>query len=107
MTEEEIAEASDTSTRHIQRLTNNEKQNVTMETVMQLCIGMKLPTTLAYALIEKSGNSFRANDKDFSYQFLLMGYNQRSLYDCNEFLSSVNQPLLGKTAKEMQKNQKF
>ena len=106
MTEEEISEAADISTRHIQRLRNDAEQNVTMETVMQLCIGMKLPTTLSYALIDKSGNSFRANDKDFAYQFLLTSYSNRSLYECNEFLDSLNLPLLGRTAKEMQKNEK-
>lgn len=103
MTEEQIAEASDLSTRHIQRLRKDDSQNATMETIVQLCIGMKLPTQLAMHLVEKSGNSFRANDKDFAYQFLLMGYNQQSLYDCNEFLKGVNLPLLGRAAKEEQK----
>lgn len=104
MTEEQIAEAADLSTRHIQRLRNNEDQNVSMETVVQLCIGMKLPTQLSMCLIQKSGNSFRSNNKDFTYQFLLMGYNQSSLYECNEFLKQFNLPLLGRTAKKEYKN---
>lgn len=100
LTEEQIAERSDLSTRTIQRLRNDDTQNVKLETVLQLCIGMKLPFQLSKALIERSGNAFKTNEQDFSYEFLITAYSGRTLYECNEFLRGIGQPVLGKTAKE-------
>jgi len=86
MKEEDLAEAAELSTRTIQRLRNNEPNNVTIETVMQLCIGMKLPPSLSYRLIQASGNSFLVNEQHIMYQFLLGSCYTNSVEDCNDKL---------------------
>lgn len=71
MTEEELAEAAEMSEKTIQRLRNNEPDNVTIETVVQLCIGMKLPLMLSNCLLRASGKSFMMTEQHLMYQFLL------------------------------------
>lgn len=99
MTEEDIAWAADLSTRQVQRLRNDDDQNPTMETVLQLSIAMSLPPALSFALMEKSGNTFQANDQDFLYRFLLESCYSYSLEKCNEILTGQGFTPLGKTAK--------
>lgn len=103
MTEEQIAEAADLSTRSVQRLRNDDTQNPSLETMIQLCIGMRLPSMISFALIEKSGNSFMKNGLHFTYQFLLTAYESQSLEACNSFLIGQGIAVLGRTAKEEQK----
>lgn len=71
MTEEELAEAADMSEKTIQRLRNSEPDNVSIETVVQLCIGMKLPPVLSGCLIRASGKNFMMTEQHIMYQFLL------------------------------------
>ncbi|HHX23538.1 MAG TPA: helix-turn-helix domain-containing protein, partial [Thermoanaerobacterales bacterium] len=58
MTEEKLAEAASISEKTIQRLRNDEPDNVTIETVVQLSIGMQLPPVLSSCLLKASGKSF-------------------------------------------------
>lgn len=51
MTEEELAWESGLSEKTIQRLRNQEPDSVTIETVVQLCIGMQLPPQLSSILM--------------------------------------------------------
>ena len=74
MTEKELAEASALSEKTIQRLRNNEPCKVSLETVMQLCIGMKLPPPISSCLLKASGNNFMMTELHMMYQFLLGAY---------------------------------
>jgi len=99
MKEEDIAEAADLSTRQIQRYRNDDDQNPGTETVVQLCIAMSLPPALGFALLEKSGNCLKANDRDFMYRFLMESCYSYSLKKCNAILIEQNIEPLGKKAK--------
>lgn len=96
MTEEELAEAADMSEKTIQRLRNTEPDNVTIETVMQLCIGMKLPPVLSTCLMRASGKSFMMTEQHIMYQFLLNSCYHMSIFDCNEMLTAQGLKPLGK-----------
>lgn len=99
MTEEDIAWEADMSTRQLQRLLNDDEQNPQLDTVVLICLAMRLPPLISAALIKKSGHTFKASDRDFTLQMLLNGYYTHSLEECNKIL--INQHLLplGKTAR--------
>lgn len=88
MKEEDLAEASKLSTHTIQRLRNNEPDNITLETVVQLCIGMQLPPQLSSRLIHASGKSFMMTEQHLMYQFLLNSCYTCTIDECNAHLDS-------------------
>lgn len=96
MTEEDLAWESQLSEKTIQRLRNDEPNNVTIETIVQLCIGMKLPPVLSSYLVKSSGNSFMMTEQHMMYQFLLNCCYTKSLDECNEMLVAQNLKMLGK-----------
>lgn len=96
MTEEELAEAADISEKTIQRLRNTEPDNVTIETVMQLCIGMQLPPVLSNCLLRASGKSFMMTEQHIMYQFLLNSCYYKSIFECNDMLTAQKLKPLGK-----------
>ncbi|MCQ4922227.1 helix-turn-helix transcriptional regulator [Tissierella carlieri] len=96
MTEEDLAWESQLSEKTIQRLRNGEPDNVTIETIVQLCIGMKLPPVLSNYLVRNSGNSFMMTEQHMMYQFLLNCCYTKSLDECNEMLVAQNLKMLGK-----------
>lgn len=96
MTEEELAEAADMSEKTIQRLRNSEPDNVTIETVVQLCIGMKLPPVLSGCLLKASGKNFMMTEQHLMYQFLLNSCYCKSIYDCNDMLEEQKLKPLGR-----------
>lgn len=96
MKEEELAEASDLSEKTIWRLRNSEPHNVSIETVIQLCIGMKLPPPLSSCLLKASGNTFTITAQHMMYQFLLGACYAKSIYECNYHLIAQGFKPLGK-----------
>lgn len=96
MTEEELAEAASISEKTIQRLRNSEPDNVTIETVVQLSIGMKLPPVLSNCLLKASGKSFMMTEQHIMYQFLLNACYTKSIYECNEMLEAQKLKPLGR-----------
>lgn len=86
VTVEGLAGASGISPRTIQRLRNEDDYETTLETVIALCIGMKLPPVASYFLVEKSGFTFTFSEKHQAYRFLLNGYYTHTIYECNELL---------------------
>lgn len=99
MTEEQLAEASELSVKTIQRLRNDEPSNVSMETVMQLCIGMKLPPPLSDCLMTASGHYFRATELHLMYRYLLETSYFRCIYCCNKILVGQGLKPLGRLNK--------
>jgi len=96
MTEEELAWEAGLSEKTIQRLRNQEPDSVTIETVVQLCIGMQLPPQLSSILMRCSGNSFMMTEQHIMYQFLLNSCYTSTLDECNEMLESQNLKPLGR-----------
>lgn len=100
MKEEDLAEASALSEKTIQRLRNDEPNAVTLETVIQLCIGLKLPPQLSGRLVTASGNAFLPTEKHLLYQFLLNACYTYSIDACNDILTGQDFPPLGRQKKE-------
>jgi hypothetical protein len=96
MTEEKLAEAASISEKTIQRLRNDEPDNVTIETVVQLSIGMQLPPVLSGCLLKASGKSFMMTEQHIMYQFLLTSCYTKSIYECNNMLEAQNLKQLGR-----------
>lgn len=96
MTEAELAEAADISEKSIQRLRNEEPDNVTIETVMQLCIGMKLPPMLSSCLFRASGKNLMMTEQHVMYQFLLSSCYHLTIFECNDMLIAQNLKPLGR-----------
>ena len=105
MTEEELEEKADIDARTIQRLRNDPDQNPTIETMMPLCIAMKLPPTISRTLLAKAGIVFKATERDFMYQLLLDGCYIHPLEECNKMLVEQGIKPLGKSfRKELKDN---
>lgn len=96
MTEEKLAEASYLSVKTVQRLRNDEPDNVTLETVMQLCLGMKLPPPLSRSLLRAARKDFMPTEHHLVYQFLLDACYTRSLDACNQELIAQGFKPLGR-----------
>lgn len=96
MTEEELAEAAEMSEKTIQRLRNTEPDNVTIETVVQLCIGLQLPPVLSNCLLRASGKNFMMTEQHIMYQFLLNSCYYKSIFECNDMLTEQKLKPLGK-----------
>ena len=70
MTEEEIAGGCELDVRTIQRIRNDDNQSPSVETIIQLCVAMRLPPQVSRILVSKGGYTFNANNKDFIYGVL-------------------------------------
>ena len=89
VTVETLAERCGISPKTIQRLRNDEECKTTLETLVALCVGLKLEPPASYDLIGKSRFSFIASEKHMAYRFLLDGYYTHTLPECNELLAGL------------------
>lgn len=99
MTEEDLAESSNLSEKTIQRLRNHEPKRVTLETVLQLCIGLHLHPVLSEYLLRAAGQHFMDTKLHTMYKFLLYTCYEYPVEACNELLESQGFPILGKPQK--------
>ena len=87
ITVEGLAGSSGVSPRTIQRMRNEDDYETTFETVIALCIGMKMPPIASYFLIGISGFTLTHSEKHMAYRFILDGYYSHTIYECNELLA--------------------
>lgn len=99
MAEEDLAESASLSEKTIQRLRNHEPKSVTLETVLQLCIGLHLHPILSEYLLRAAGQHFMDSKLHTMYKFLLYTCYDYSVEVCNELLESQGFPILGKSKK--------
>lgn len=99
MTREKLEEKSYVSAQTIKEIENNEKRGYLLETIISLCIGMKLPPEFSFDLLKSAGFNIENydNQKNCLYCYIL-----RNLYDCgidyiNEILKVNNIPPLTQT----------
>lgn len=84
---EDLAEKSLLSDRTIRRMRNEADYNPPIESVVALCVAMKLPPQFSRHLIEVSGNAFRySNQAHFMYESFITGFYNQSIHYCNELL---------------------
>lgn len=96
VTEEDLAETSNLSEKTIQRLRNHDPKNVSLETVLQLCIGLHLHPILSGRLLRAAGQRFMDTDTHNMYKFLLSTCYEYTVEDCNVLLKSQGYATLGR-----------
>ena len=93
VTVDSLAEASNLGDRTISRLRGGDSK--TLENVLAVCIGMKLPPSVSHELVRRAGFFLTNSERDLAYRFLLDSCYSESIYVCNEMLSAQNIPILG------------
>lgn len=96
MTVERLAEASLISPKTIQRLRNDEEYETTLETVVSLCIGLKIQPAASEDLLRKARFTLKFTELHLMYRLLLTDYFSHSICECNELLTACGFPPLGK-----------
>ena len=83
---QELADASNLGLKAISNLRNG-KTKPKLESVIAICVGMKLPPIVSKKLVELSGNVLRTgNPKDTLYEFILSGTASWDVNMCNTLL---------------------
>ncbi len=100
---EALSEAAEIDTKTIYRLRKKEPQDVKIETVVQLCIGMQLDPMLSDCLLKASGKSFMATKQHKVYDFLLRVCYKYSICECNGMLANQGLKMLGRQNRAMEK----
>lgn len=99
VTEENLAEESNVSVKTIQRLRHHDPKGVTLEKILQICIGLHLHPILSEYLLRAAGQHFMDTKLHTMYKFLLYTCYNGSVEECNELLKKQGFPALGKAKK--------
>ena len=89
ITVEKLSEASAVGAKTIQRMRNEEGYRATLETVIAVCVGMKLPPMASQYLVGKAGFALQNSEKHCTYFLILNGYYSHGIHKCNELLVSL------------------
>lgn len=85
---QELADETNLGLKAISNL-RNDKTEPKLESVIAICVGMKLPPIVSKKLVELSGNMLRTgNPKDTLYEFILCGTASLDVDMCNTLLVS-------------------
>jgi hypothetical protein len=71
------------------RIMANQIPNPTLETVMALCIGLRLDSMDSEHLLERAGYRLNSSMRHLAYHMLLSDSAGRSVAECNEMLESL------------------
>ncbi|WP_155995388.1 MULTISPECIES: helix-turn-helix domain-containing protein [Streptococcus] len=93
---EELAKDALLSATYISRLQNNKVKDITLRTVVALCIAMSLPYEVCVEFISLSGRSLRtlSEDEDMLYNLFLMATENYTVEHCNNILIECKLPNL-------------
>lgn len=88
LTREQLEESSYISAQTIKEIETNDKRGYSVETIIALCIGMKLPPEFSFELIKMSGYNIENNltKENCIYCFILRNFYNMPIDDINEFL---------------------
>lgn len=87
LTMEELAEKALLSDRTIRRMRNEADYNTPIESVVALCIAMRLPPQFSRHLMETSGHIIRySNPAHVIYESFILGFYNQSIHECNDLL---------------------
>lgn len=96
LSNKKLADRSLVGEKTIQRLRNNEEYPTSVQTVLGLCVGLKLPPPEAEMLLRKT--DFKLNTmkmEGYVYQCVLSSCAENSIYEINEMLEANGIPPLG------------
>lgn len=88
MTREKLEETSYISVQTIKEIETNKERGYSIETIIALCIGMKLPPFLSFELLKSGGFNIENNmiKKNFLYCFILRNLYGDTIDSVNDFL---------------------
>lgn len=88
LTRSELSEVSYVSEQTIKQIENDEKRGYTLETIISLCIGMKLPPELSISLIESGGYciNYNVSKNMIAYNYILRDLYNKPIDEINNFL---------------------
>ena len=91
----ELADESDVNEKTIDRIRTKYGYKPKLPTMIQLCIGLRVPTVICLALIEVSGYRLQFYGVELAYYYILTQKIGCTLYDCNQYLKDLGYPQLG------------
>lgn len=97
LSNKKLADQSLVGEKTIQRLRNDEEYSPSLQTVLGLCVGLKLPLPEAEMFLEKA-DCQKPNTKKYEgyvYQCVLASCAENSIYEINEMLEANGVPPLG------------
>jgi len=86
---EQLEESSLVSDRQIVRYRNEENPYISLQSVICLCVGMKLHPVFAFDLIRKAGFSLNDSIEHTAYKVILTSMTTSSVRECNDFLRQM------------------
>lgn len=92
---EDLAGDSDLNEKTIDRIRTKNTYKPKLQTMIQLCIGLRVPTVICLALIEVSGYRLQFYGVELAYYYILTQKIGCTLYDCNQYLKDLGYPQLG------------
>lgn len=72
------------------------KSKPTIQTVVALCVGLRLPLPFSLDLVHKAGHNFTGEPSDIAYLTILSTMTGSSIYDCNALLRNAGVPPIAK-----------
>ena len=91
-----VEEQSLISERTLYRMRTDENYNVSLELILQLCIGLHLPPEISTILISRSSKRLGNMELHFLYRFLLNCCYTSTIFECNDILEAQGFSRLGK-----------
>ena len=86
VTVEKLCECSQLTPKMIQRMRTDSDQVWEIRKVIAVCIGLGLPPYISNSLITKAGLSFKPDEEQVVFQYLLNSHYKSTIHDCNELL---------------------
>ena len=91
VTIEQLSEYSDLSTSTIKRLRTDEQHVITMNTLVRICIGLRLHPIISSELVERSPLRLCVNIEHILYRELLRNIPNMTIEQCMEALESIEE----------------
>ena len=89
ITLDQLAESSLLSRRQICRYKTNAYPKISLQTVICLCIGLKLHPLFAFDLVKKAGYSLIDTTEHTAYKIILTSMTTSSIHECNDCLKQL------------------
>lgn len=87
VTTEELSGTSGASVDNIGRLRQKEDADAKVETIIAICIGLKLYPDLSFDLLAKKGfNLERKTQENIAYRYILNTLYGKTIFEVNDFL---------------------
>jgi len=93
VSEAELADDLKVEPKTVQRYRNNDNKTISKDTLVAICVSLKLPPEISHIFIEKcctSGFNFK-NKRDFALNSVIQGFYASGIKNANDILKSMEQ----------------